>query len=255
MCLIVFANNFHPNYKLILAANRDEFYKRPTEPANFWKDHPELLAGKDLEAGGTWLGITKNGRFSAITNFRDPESLKKNKLSRGKLTLDFLLSIREPKEYIEDLLNDSWKYNGFNLLTGTLKDLYFFSNKLDKPQKLSPGIYGLSNHLLDTPWTKVVKSKNAFKEAIEDEIPSIKKLFDLLADTTVPPDNELPDTGVGIEIERIAAPVFIKNDFYGTRSSTVLLINKDDEVLFIEKSLNTNNNQWIESKFEFKIYD
>ena len=124
---------------------------------------------------------------------------------------------------------------------------------MDTPQKLSPGIYGLSNHLLDTPWTKVVKSKNAFKEAIEDNSPSIKKLFDLLSDTTVPPDNELPDTGVGIEIERIAAPVFIRNDFYGTRSSTVLLIDKDDNVLFIEKSLNTENNNWIESKFEFKI--
>lgn len=253
MCLIVFANNFHPHFKLILAANRDEFYKRPTEPAKFWNEHPELLAGKDLEAGGTWLGITKTGRFSAITNFRDPESLKKNKLSRGKLTLDFLLNSTVPKEYIENLFTDAGDYNGFNLLAGTLKELYFFSNRMDTPQKLSPGIYGLSNHLLDTPWTKVVKSKNAFKAAIEEDSPSIKKLFDLLSDTTVPPDNELPDTGVGIEIERIAAPVFIKNDFYGTRSSTVLLIDKDDNVLFIEKSLNTGNNNWIESKFEFKI--
>ncbi len=253
MCLIVFANNYHPDYKLILAANRDEFYKRPALPAKFWDDHPELLAGKDLEAGGTWLGISKNGRFSAITNFRDPESLKKTKTSRGQLTTDFLLSSTSPEDYIKSLINAAGNYNGFNLLVGTLSDLYFFSNRLEKPQKLKPGVYGLSNHLLDTPWTKVVKSKNALKEIIKDDKLSVDKLFELLSDTTVPPDNELPDTGVGIEIERIAAPVFIKNEFYGTRSSTVILIDKNDNVLFVEKSLDTETDKWIESRFEFKI--
>lgn len=253
MCLIVLANNYHPNYKLILASNRDEFYSRSTEPANFWKDNPDLLAGKDLQAGGTWMGITKKGRYAAITNFRDPNSMSPKSVSRGKIVTDYLTSVESPKNFLENLMETAQKYNGFNLLVGKTNELYFFSNRTNEPEKLIPNIYGLSNHLLDTPWSKVVKSKQAFSSAIEHKEIKTEKLFKLLSDTRIPPDDELPDTGVGIEIERIAAPVFIESPTYGTRASTVLLIDKNDNVTFIEKSLDVDNNKWNGSEFNFRI--
>jgi uncharacterized protein with NRDE domain len=256
MCLIVLANNFHKNYKLILAANRDEFYNRPTLPTDFWEDNPDLLAGKDLEAGGTWLGITKSGKYAAITNFREPKSFRKDAPSRGKLTTQFLLGNTKPDKYVSSLMKDSNNYNGYNLLVGNPNELYFYSNKINRPQKLVPGIYGLSNHLLDTPWTKVVRSKEAFKEVVKDDKLSVKKLFDLLSDKTLPPDIELPNTGMGIEIERMAAPVFIESPSYGTRCSTVILVDKNNNVQFIEKSLRINSSgkkDRITSEFEFKI--
>ncbi len=253
MCLIVLANNYHPKYKLVLAANRDEFYSRSTEPAHFWDDNPNLLAGKDLQAGGTWMGITKKGRYAAITNFRDPNSMIPKSVSRGTIVTDYLNGVESPKNFLENLMETAQKYNGFNLLVGNTNELYFFSNRTNDPEKLIPNIYGLSNHLLDTPWSKVVKSKQAFASAIEHKEVKIEKLFSLLSDTSVPPDDELPETGVGIEIERIAAPVFIESPTYGTRASTVLLIDKNNNVTFIEKSLDTDKKEWNKSEFNFKI--
>ena len=152
MWLIVFANNFLEDYKLIFATNRDEFYNRPSEQAEFWKEHPDLLAGKDLQAGGTWMGITRQGRFAAITNFRDLKNHRTDAPSRGKLTLDFLINDSSPEEYYNRLkptLND---FNGFNLLLGSVDELYYFSNKTEELQKLESGIHGISNAVLDTPW-------------------------------------------------------------------------------------------------------
>jgi uncharacterized protein with NRDE domain len=253
MCLLLISFNNHPEYPLIVAANRDEFYNRPTATAHFWKDHPKLLAGKDLEAGGTWLGITKNGRFAAVTNYRDMRTLKKNASSRGELVTNFLLSKDSPLIYGHGLNEKADDYNGYNLLFSDIETLYYFSNQTKQLTQLTEGVYGLSNHLLDTPWQKVVKSKKAFLEVTSEEEIVTDDLFKILSDETETPDDQLPDTGLSSELEKAVSPVFIKSENYGTRSSTILLINSMNEVLFIEKSLDTGTKSWQESRFEFKI--
>jgi uncharacterized protein with NRDE domain len=251
MCLLLLSYKAHSNYKMIIAANRDEFYSRPTAPASFWKEYPDLLAGKDLKGGGTWLGITKRGKFAAITNYRNPANFMKDAPSRGKLVLDFLTGRDSPKNYADALIKNSLLYNGFNLLLSNQSELYYFSNQTQKSALLSPGIYGLSNHLLDTPWPKVEKSKASFIKVLNDENISASDIFDILSDTSKPPDELLPDTGVGLAIERALSPVLIATALYGTRSSTVIFIKYTDEIRFIEKSLNTSTNEWTTSEFNF----
>lgn len=253
MCLLLISYEMHQEYPLIVAANRDEFYHRPTEKAHFWEEYPFLLAGRDAEAGGTWLGINKSGRFAAITNYRDMHSIKEKAPSRGSLTLNFLTSKLSPLKYGYALEERADEYNGYNLLFSDLDTFYYFSNKTKELRQLSAGVYGLSNHLLDTPWPKVVKSKEAFIKATENEKISIDELFEILSDDREAPDDQLPETGLGIELERAVSPVFIKSDTYGTRSSTILMINNANEVLFVEKSLNTVSRKWEESKFNFRL--
>ncbi|HSD64332.1 MAG TPA: NRDE family protein [Ignavibacteriaceae bacterium] len=246
--------NMHPEYPLIVAANRDEFYQRPAEKAHFWKDYPELLAGRDLEAGGTWLGITKTGRFAAVTNYRDMRLLKENAISRGELVTDFLFSKLTPMKFGSNLTGTTEKYNGYNLLFSDIETLYYFSNQTKKLIRLTEGVYGLSNHLLDTPWPKVIKSKEVFLEVTSDRNIETDKLFHILSDEKEAPEDQLPDTGLSPELEKAVSPIFIKSDRYGTRSSTVILMNSVNEVLFIEKSLDTQTKTWNESRFEFKLY-
>jgi uncharacterized protein with NRDE domain len=252
MCLILFAHRFHPGYKLILAANRDEYYKRPTEPATWWTDAPFLLAGKDLKAGGTWLGITKKGRIAALTNYRGPGSNKDGAPSRGSLVSDYLLSDFSPYEYIETLRQKSVEYSGFNLILGDMDTLYYYSNKIKNNETipLEPGLYGLSNADLDTPWPKIVKGKEMLKQRLFNKAEvSTETIFSILSDTEIPPDEELPDTGVGIDIERVLSPLFIKSSGYGTRSSTVLTIDQNNKVTLLEKSIVPS----LESSYEFMI--
>ncbi len=254
MCLLLIAKEVHPEYKLIVAANRDEFYSRPALPAAFWKDHPELLAGKDLEAGGTWLGITRSGRFSAITNYRDfHKAIKNNAPSRGKLTTDFLFGDDSPSYYTKKLQEHSSNYNGFNLVYGIKNDLYYFSNQSDAEIKLECGIYGLSNALLDTPWPKVEKSKKRFAEILMLKKDVVKNLFDLLYDKEIAEDKLLPDTGIGMEKEKALSSIFIMVPDYGTRCSTVLLVGQDDKTTFIEKTYPSGKNNFSEVKYEFNI--
>jgi len=253
MCLLLISYNCHPVYPLIVAANRDEFYDRPTEKAHFWKDHPELLAGRDLEAGGTWLGITKKGRFAAVTNYRDMRILKERAVSRGELVTNFLLSELSPLKFGQSLSPRAKEYNGYNLLFADTESLYYFSNQKYKLEKLQDGVYGLSNHLLDTPWRKVIKSKEAFIKVTSEEKILTDDLFKILSDDKEAPDDQLPDTGLPPELEKAISPVFVKSERYGTRASTILLINNANEVLFIEKSLNTKSNEWEESRFVFKL--
>lgn len=253
MCLLLISFYTHPEYPLIVAANRDEFYNRPTEKVHFWKEHPDLIAGKDLEAGGTWLGITKTGRFAAVTNYRDMNSIKKNASSRGELVTNFLLSRESPLIYGRSLSKKADEYNGYNLLFSDIKTLYYFSNQTRQLTQLSAGVYGLSNHLLDTPWQKVVRSKEAFRDVTSSKKILTDDLFKILSDETEAPDDQLPETGLSKELEKAVSPVFIKSENYGTRSSTVLLINKMKGVLFIEKSLETKTKLWSESKFEFNL--
>jgi uncharacterized protein with NRDE domain len=254
MCLLLLAVQEHPHYKLVLAANRDEYYARPTAPAAFWDEVPHLLAGKDLRAGGTWLGITKQGRIAAITNYRDPATNKTNAPSRGKLVTGFLLGQESPKHFLEGLAQEKDRYNGFNLIIGDNDQLYWFSNRADGAHKLSSGVYGLSNRLLDTPWPKVTRSKDAMARLIsEQESLSQDGLFHLLRDRTVAGDNQLPDTGVGTAWERILSPIFITSPTYGTRASTIILIEQQNFITITEKTFNDEPEHATSVAYEFQI--
>jgi uncharacterized protein with NRDE domain len=235
MCLILLSYRNHPLYRLILAANRDEFYDRPTAPIGFHEEAPHILAGKDLKSGGTWLGVTKTGRICAITNFRDPERQLNDAPSRGILVENFLKGAEPPENYLKKVRKEGHKYNGFNLLAGDETDLFCFSNMSDEITELSPGIHGLSNHLLDTPWPKVEKGKRGLKQILSENVIVPERIFELLSDSSRPPDGELPETGVGIEWERILSPLFIKSEIYGTRSSSIVLMG-EKSVTFIERT-------------------
>ena len=253
MCLIVFTNNVLNDYKLVFAANRDEFYNRPSEQADFWPEYPGLLAGKDLQAGGTWLGITKEGRFAAITNFRDLKNQKDEAPSRGKLTLDFLINDISPQKYYDKLKPSLNDFNGFNLLFGYVDELYYFSNKTEGLQKIEPGIHGISNALLDTPWPKVEKSKRQLKQLIEHQNIHPWEVLNILDDTSTARDEELPDTGVGLDLERMLSSIFIKSEKYGTRSSTVVTVDKQNNVRFVEKTYFGNTGRFSNNDFNFTI--
>lgn len=254
MCIILLAHKAHPGYSLILAANRDEFYERPTARAGFWEDAGGLLGGRDLERGGTWLGVTETGRVAAITNFREPSVRITDAPSRGLLVSDFLRSHERPEEYLERLATHASRYNGFNLIVAERHDLYYYSNRADAPQALAPGLYGVSNHLLDTPWPKVARGKEALAEILaRSDTVSPDDIFRLLADRTCAEDACLPDTGVGLEVERALSPLFITSPVYGTRSSTVLLVDQEEKATFIERTFTNGSEEWDEVRFEFDI--
>lgn len=235
MCLILFAYKVHPKYKLVIAANRDEAYDRDTAPAHFWEDAPELLAGRDLEKMGTWMGVTTSGRFAALTNYRDPGEYTAGKRTRGELVVDFLKGTEEPKTYLQKIAQLRHAYPGYNLLSGDVEELYYYSNTADKLLKVEPGIHGVSNHLLDTAWPKVEKGKAGLKKILtEDSLDMADSLFSLLENADPAPDQLLPSTGVTLEWERLLSPIFIKSEKYGTRSSTVILMN-DREIHFTER--------------------
>jgi len=251
MCLIVFAYDVHPAYRLILAANRDEFYERPSASADVWEDHPAVLAGRDLRDGGTWLGVTRQGKFAAVTNYRDPSSLKSEAPSRGLLVSRYLTGNVSPGDYLRDVARSAERYNGFNLLVGDNREIRIFSNR-GANRRLKPGVYGLSNRLLNSPWPKVVRAKKMLKAALDLEGSRLEKaLFALLADRLVPPESRLPDTGVGLEWEKILSPIFIESPVYGTRSSTVLLVGKNGRIRFVEKNFDGRNEPWLEGRFSF----
>jgi uncharacterized protein with NRDE domain len=237
MCLILLALQKHPKYKLLVAANRDEYYERPSQPPHFWKEAPHLLAGRDLVASGTWLGITRKGRIAAVTNYRDPANVKSDAPSRGKLVSDFLLSDLDAVPYLDFVRREKDRYNGFNLLLGNRERITWYSNRSDQVVPLPPGVYALSNHLLDTPWPKVVRAKASFEEIVSAaKNPSVESLFRLLKDQTVAPDDRLPHTGVPLEWERVLSSIFITSPTYGTRSSSLVLIDKEDRVTFLDRT-------------------
>jgi len=235
MCLILLSYHNHPSYGLILAANRDEFYDRPTAPLCFWPEAPNILAGRDLKSGGTWLGVTKTGRICAITNFRDPAVQMPDAPSRGFLVADYLKGSESPLAYLQKIKPDGQRYNGFNLLAGDESGIFWFSNRSGEISRLSPGIHGLSNHLLDTPWPKVAKGEKCLKKILSANEIGRESIFGLLSDRDMPADRDLPDTGVGIDWERILSPLFIKSDIYGTRSSSIVLIGKE-KITFTERT-------------------
>ena len=241
MCLILFAYHIHPEYPLILAANRDEFYARPTRPLSFWKDAPYVLAGRDLKSHGTWLGVTRQGRIAALTNYRDPASLIDDAPSRGMLVGDFLKGVDTPETYFDIIAQKGERYNGFNLIAGHAARLFYYSNRNRKAREIVPGFYGLSNHLLDTPWPKLKEGKSCFKHLIEDtEKLNPENIFKILADRSKPPDSLLPDTGVGKKWERVLSSIFIVSRAYGTRNSAVIFLKNTGEITFLERNFDLN---------------
>jgi uncharacterized protein with NRDE domain len=239
MCLIAFAYQAHPDRPLVVAANRDEAYARPTQQAHFWDEYPTVLAGRDLEAGGTWLGVDRRGRFAAITNFREVGAHRKDAPSRGHLVGDFLFADAPADDYLKQVATQMQRYNGFNLLLLDYTGLYYLSNRsaagATAPRRLAPGVYGLSNHLLDTPWPKVVLAKQRFARFIAAGEP-LEAMAEILRDTEIAPDNSLPATGIGEERERLLSPIFIAAETYGTRCSTLLEISPGQRARFIERS-------------------
>lgn len=254
MCLILAAYKRHPRYPLVIAANRDEFHARPTAPAGFWAEHPDLLAGRDLEGGGTWLGITRCGRFAAVTNYREPGRTRRDAASRGRLVKDFLLGADPPMDYLRRVAALGGDYNGFNLLVADDSALCWYSNRATTGVRaLSPGVYALSNHLLDTRWPKVERGKAGFETLLDTNPLDENGLLDLLRDRTVAVEEELPDTGVGPDLERVLSPIFIDSENYGTRSSTLVRLDDAGRVRFVERSYEPGGRTRDTVEFDFRV--
>lgn len=265
MCLIAFAWRAHPDFPLIVAANRDEWRERPAAPAHWWPDNPDMLAGKDLKADGTWLGVTRAGRFAALTNFRDPSDRKSGAPTRGKLVSDFLQGTSGPAEYLESLRARAATFEGFNLLAGDANSLFCFSSRNGAIESVMPGVHALSNHTLDEPWPKVQKAKSALEAILQakmageahpdsicadlsvasastgraghpsHDVATLKlALLALLSSRTVAHDEELPRTGVGLDWERLLSPILIAGENYGTRCSTALVLDAGGQAFFSE---------------------
>jgi uncharacterized protein with NRDE domain len=241
MCLIVLAYKVHPRFPLILAANRDEFLDRPALPAHFWNEAPHLLAGRDLRAGGTWLGITTAGRFAAITNHRDMRRDIREGPSRGALVR---MALEQGVGHV-----DTSVFPWHNLLYGEVDDLHYHNNIDGIHEPLPPGIHGLSNHLLNSSWPKVMRARGTMAGLIREGTPTVEDLLQLLLNDRPAPDEDLPDTGVGGEWERLLSPIFIAAPGYGTRCSTILMVGHDGEVLFEEYSHHPKAHR----RFNFRI--
>ena len=238
MCLIVFAWKVIPGIPLVAAANRDEFYKRPSVPAAWWNDQAHIYAGRDLQGGGTWMGVTREGSFAAITNIRAPFEKKEDAPSRGGLVAGYLSGIASPQQYIEDLAPRAKRYNGFNLLVGNREELIWYSNGSTDDGRngtpLAPGVYGLSNGSLDSSWHKVIRTKAQFSSLLCQGAPE-DAYFEMLADTAPAPDCRLPSTGVSLEWERLLSAVCIESPEYGTRSSTIVRLPSNGTPVLTER--------------------
>ncbi len=246
MCLIIFAHQADARFPLIVAANRDEFYARPTQQADFWTDAglpSPLLAGKDLLAGGTWLGMTASGRFAAVTNIRDPSQQEPRPHSRGELTRDFLQGTATPADYCQALATRLDDYAGFNLLVGDRATLCYLNNQTRQVEELVPGVYGLSNGRLNSPWPKVRKGRERLQELLlRDVTPDTDDLLLMMRDAEQASDAELPDTGVPVALERTLSSAFIRNAErrYGTLCSTAILIDAQGGCRFSEQNFDEN---------------
>lgn len=237
MCLILLAWHADSEYPLIFAANRDEAYERPSLAADFWRDEPHIFGGRDLEKGGSWLALTLAGRIAAVTNYRSGSARKDAPRSRGELVAEFVRGSDEPRSYLERIAGKGSDYNPFTLIVGDLERLWWCSNRGGGIEEIARGVHGLSNHLLDTPWPKVARGKERMAALLgASESGLIDGLFRILTDRAAAPDAELPDTGVGLQRERELSPAFVVGDRYGTRAATVLLVNREGEVLFHERA-------------------
>jgi uncharacterized protein with NRDE domain len=234
MCLILVAWRAHAEYPLLLAANRDEYHARPAAPAAWWPT-PAILAGRDLSAGGTWLAVARDGRFAALTNFRDPTRPQRTAPSRGELVPATLAAGEPAQRRLQQLRACAGNYNGFNLIFSDGDQLAVFESVAGEGRLLGPGVYGLSNHLLDTPWPKVQNAKSALSAALS-RLPDEQPLLELLRDERQPDDTLLPRTGVSLPWERLLSSAFIRSPGYGTRCSSILSMDRHGRVRFSEWS-------------------
>lgn len=264
MCVLVFAYKIHPEYKFIFAGNRDEFYERPTQFASIWGRDIKILSGIDLKSGGIWLGLTVNrnddippGDFVVVTNHRDFYNFKENLQlrSRGLLALDFLMtnynfnsSSTRFYDFADQLKKDSHNYNALNLIYGNFDKLFYFSNVKNSFEEIKSGIHGLSNNFLNIPWPKVHWTKLRFTDIINNSSDLVNDLLKLLSNQMQFDDELLPDTGIGIERERLLSSIFIKSEIYGTRSSTIILVDYKNNIKFVERN-------YIKGSITDKIFD
>ncbi len=235
MCLVVFSVNNHPIYKFVAIANRDEFYERPTQKAHWW-NNAKILAGRDLKANGTWMGVTKNEKFAALTNFRSPSEIDVNKKTRGEIVSDYLTSDLTIETFLTKLKQKN-DYNGYNLILFDSERAAYFSNKQNSIHFLEKGTYAVSNALLDTPWQKLAIAKKKINDIIENAtVFDTEKAFEIMKNKDITVDTELPETGVGLEIERMLSPIFVQSKQYGTRSTTLFLLTHDGHASYEERT-------------------
>lgn len=259
MCLILFAHEAHPDFPLVVAGNRDEFFVRPAAGADYWKDAPAVLAGRDLEKGGTWMGVTRDGRWAAVTNYRDGARPTTKARSRGELVAGYLTGKALAHDYVQGVARAASAYHGFNFLAGDASGLHYASHAEEKSRAVTPGIHGLSNHLLDTAWPKVGHGMRRLQALIAPggKIPDAEGLEDallaLLADRDLAEDHLLPQTGIGPDWEKKLSAAFIVAEGYGTRASTVLIIGGDGEVRFRERSFGENGVLVEDRMFRFAL--
>jgi uncharacterized protein with NRDE domain len=254
MCIVFFAKELHPDYPIIAAFNRDEEYNREAAQAEFWKDAPIVLAGRDLSSSGTWGGVSKRGRFGFLTNYRDPKLVKAHAKSRGELVSEFLKSSTSANEYLRNSVQPRGDdFNPFNLLIGDENESYYYSNVTNEIQAIPKGFYGLSNHLLNTDWMKVRTGRAWFEEYLkQQQRPAVEDFLEILSNSDQAPDADLPDTGIDKKIEKLISPIFIHMPGYGTRVSSVLLISATGKIEFFEKTHVPIVNEPIR-KFAFQI--
>ncbi|MBI3917657.1 MAG: NRDE family protein [Betaproteobacteria bacterium] len=252
MCLILFAHRVVPGAPLIVAANRDEYFSRPATPAAMWHDHPEILAGRDLAAGGTWLGVTTSGRFAALTNFRNPATHRADAPSRGGLVKAFLVGRMSARSYVEHIVREAVPYNGFCLLVGDGRELFFHSNRAEAPVEVEPGVHGFANHLLNTPWPKVVKGRAGLEKLTRAPF-DFDEYLALLDDPTPAADRDLPKRGRDLERERRHSALRILSPDYGTRCSTVLRITSEGAIDFAERSFHPDGGIAANVRYRLKM--
>lgn len=240
MCLLIVAHQSDPRYPLVIAANRDEFHARATATAGFWPEQPDLMAGRDLEQGGTWMGITRQGRFAAVTNYRDPSRTAPAPRSRGELPLNYLSGTLDPASYLHQVARGAAQYAGFNLLVGSPDSLWYLSNSRrpndSHPRRLEPGIYGLSNARLDTPWPKVVQGRERLRELLRQPTLDHDALAGTVSDRRHADSETLASIDMHSEMEQLLSAQFIITERYGTRSTTTLWIDRHGGVNWRELS-------------------
>lgn len=257
MCLLVLAWLSHPRYRLVVAGNRDEFHDRPAAPLGWWTDVPGILAGRDQRAGGTWMGVSRSGRFGVVTNFRNVEAAAAEGLpSRGQLVPRYLGEREGPDRFLEALGESARRFSGFNLLVGGPTTLHYYSNAVaDGPRELPPGIYGLSNHRLDEPWPKLTRTRARFAATLEADDPSAADLLDLLADREPAGLAASAATGLPVDLERALSAPFVRHDRYGTRCSTLVRVEHGGRTVVHERRFDASGAHCGSSRFEFQCAD
>lgn len=237
MCLAALAWNVHPLWRAVVVANRDEFHARPAATLGAWADAAQVLAGRDLQAGGTWFGLARDRRFGLITNFREPARRRPRAPTRGRLIVDYLQTSRPAESFLESIADESTGYAGFNLLLADSETLWYASNRAEPfARPLAAGIHALSNHVLDTPWPKLQRLRQTLEAWVAAREDDTRPLWDALADRQLAQHHDLPSTGLTLEWEHRLSSPFVHHPEYGTRCSSILRIGHDGSVHFEERS-------------------